>query len=246
MKEYNNWKDKTVCFLGDSITDGIGVHPGERYFDILEKELGFHAHGYGVNGATFFNLYAQTQKMNLELGKNIDAICLLAGTNDFFKNIPVGEWYTYSEAEVVIQKSENNENNRFEKRKVRQFNFDTNTFKGSINYVLSYLKHTYPDKRIILFTPIHRAYAEFGPQNIAYSEAYSNSIGIFFNEYLEAVREASQIWSTELIDLNCISGLFPLYDESAELYFTNFYTDRLHPNQAGHKRMAEAILNSGF
>ena len=59
----NTWERKTVCFLGDSITDGVGVQPGERYLDILGERMKFNACGYGVNGARFIDLYSQALKM---------------------------------------------------------------------------------------------------------------------------------------------------------------------------------------
>ena len=44
------WQDKKVCFLGDSITDGIGVTKDTVYWSLLSKELGMKAYGYGLNG----------------------------------------------------------------------------------------------------------------------------------------------------------------------------------------------------
>ena len=90
-------------------------------------------------------------------------------------------------------------------------------------------------------TPIHRAYATFGPENVQYDEMHSNSIGLFFEEYVSAVKEASNIWATEIIDLNAVSGFFPLFDKNAEKYFCNTQTDRLHPNFEGHRKLAKII-----
>ena len=105
---------------------------------------------------------------------------------------------------------------------------------------MDFLKTNYPDKQIILLTPIHRAYACFGPDNIQPDERFANSIGVFFDEYVEAVKEAAGVWAVPVIDLNSLSGLYPLNDSHAR-YFSNGKTDRLHPNAAGHKRMAQTI-----
>ena len=43
-----------------------------------------------------------------------------------------------------------------------------------------------------------------------------------------------------VIDLNAVCGLLPMMDEYAR-YFHLADTDRLHPNAAGHWRMAEAL-----
>lgn len=36
------------------------------------------------------------------------------------------------------------------------------TYKGRINIGLSHLKKLFPDKQIVLLTPLHRSLAEFG------------------------------------------------------------------------------------
>jgi lysophospholipase L1-like esterase len=169
----------------------------------------------------------------------VDAIFLFAGTNDFNGNTPLGDWFI--EGEKSVLKDLNSKEKQ--KRRFREFNFNTDSFKGSINSVLAFLKEAYYDKQIVLLTPIHRAYATFGEQNVQYDEMYSNAIGNFFDEYVATVKEAANIWSCELIDLNSASGLFPLYDKSADKYFCNIATDRLHPNVAGHKRLADTILS---
>lgn len=234
------WEGKTVCFLGDSITDGVGVRKGERYFDLLGEKMKFRAVGYGVNGAQFGELLSQAQRMEAELGDDVDAIFLFAGTNDFYASRPLGSWYTETNDTVVTLRHEDGSPRHEEVRRLRAFCFD-NSFCGSVNRVLSYLKHRYARKQIVLMTPIHRAYATFGPQNIQYPELYANRDGIFFEEYCARVEEAAKIWSTEFIDLRQCSGLFPLYDESAAAYFSNIVTDRLHPSAEGHRRMAEVI-----
>ncbi len=57
---------------------------------------------------------------------------------------------------------------------------------------------------------------------------------------MQAVRELAYVWAVPVIDLDSISGLYPLVDEQAH-YFRNADTDRLHPNTEGHVRMAWAI-----
>ena len=243
MKKFTEqWQDKKVCFLGDSITDEICVSKDTVYWNLLGKATGMKTFGYGLNGSKFFGLFNQAKAMYEEHKTDVDAIFLFAGTNDFYGNIPLGDWYIESEKAVLKNFNTETDENK-EIRKLRKFNFDTTTFKGSINAVLSFLKENYYDKQIVLMTPIHRAFATFGPANVQYDEMHSNSIGLFFDEYVSAVKEASNIWATELIDLNAVSGFFPLYDKNAEKYFCNTQTDRLHPNFEGHIKLAKIIEN---
>ena len=127
-------------------------------------------------------------------------------------------------------------------RKKRSFVFDEHTFKGRLNNLFAFLKNEYPDKRIVLLTPLHRAYAFFGGDNVQPNELYANAIGEYFDSYVNAVRQAADIWAVELIDLYRESGLFPLNDKHAEMYFNKSSEDSLHPNAAGHKKIARAIL----
>lgn len=234
----SQWQGKKVCFLGDSITDVVGVSKDNVYWNLLGEKVGMRVFGYGQNGSKFLGLLNQLKKMYEIHQTDVDAVFLFAGTNDFYGNTPLGSWYVESEKQV----SENYlDKSKTKTCKFREFNFDSTTFKGSINSVLSFLKERYYDKQIVLMTPIHRAFATFGPENVQYDEMHANSIGVFFDEYVFAVKEAANIWATELIDLNAISGFFPLYDENAKKFFCDTQTDRLHPNFEGHKRLAKIL-----
>lgn len=90
-------------------------------------------------------------------------------------------------------------------------------------------------------TPVHRAIFDPNDKNVQPDESYENVSGIFFDEYLKAIKEAGNVWAVPVIDLNATSGLFPLYDAGAQM-FNKPDTDRLHPNDAGHARMAKTIM----
>lgn len=238
---YKNLKGKTVCFLGDSITDGFAVNKGERYFEVLSERLGFNAFGYGVCGANFAALYRQAEQMYAEHAENVDIIFIFAGTNDFNGSIPLGEWFSYGEAPVVRQKNPDGTPAVTEIRLKRSPNVDASTCRGAISRLLIFLKEHYGDKRIILLTPLHRAFAEFSCTNIQYDESYSNGARLFIDDYVSTVREAASLYSCELIDLFAYSGIYPLSDISAKAYLASTETDRLHPSKEGHARIADVI-----
>ena len=118
---------------------------------------------------------------------------------------------------------------------------DKNTLKGRINIAMSKLKQMYPTKQIVIMTLIHRAYFGSSDKNIQPDEMYENVRGIFFDEYVKASKEAGNVWAVPVIDLNPLSGLFPNYAAGAQM-FNQPDTDRLHPNDAGHSRMAKTIM----
>ena len=218
--------------MGDSIT---AASNSAGYWNLLKDYAGIEPFCYGKNGYKFFGLLEQAQAVLADRGDDVDAVFLLAGTNDFRGGVPLGEWYVESEKRVFDAAG----GERFLRH--REFNFDEKTFKGGINSVLSFVRKHYWDKEIVLMTPIHRAFACFGADNVQYDEMHANSIGVFFDEYVNAVKQAANVWSVELIDLNCASGLFPLNDDNAKKYFCNTETDRLHPNAEGHRLLADVI-----
>lgn len=230
----SQWRGRRVAFLGDSITDAQRVGTTCCYWEYLADMLGIVPLVYGINGHQMSDLAGQARRLLEERGDSVDAIMIFAGTNDYNSGVPIGEWYETGERETVVGGGGK------AVRKYRTPVMSDATFKGRINILMDFLKTNYPDKQIIMLTPIHRAYACFGPDNIQPDERFANSIGVFFDEYVEAVKEAAGVWAVPVIDLNSLSGLYPLNDSHAR-YFSNDKTDRLHPNAAGHKRMAQTI-----
>ena len=117
---------------------------------------------------------------------------------------------------------------------------DPNTYRGRINIALDSIKRMFPQKQIVLLTPIHRAFANFGDRNLQPSEAYQNKCGEWMDAYVESVKEAGNLWAYPVIDMNALSGLYPLQEENL-IYFANPVTDQLHPNNLGHERMAKTL-----
>ena len=72
-------------------------------------------------------------------------------------------------------------------------------------------------------------------------EFYTNQCGEYIDPYIEAVKEAGNIWSVPVIDWNASIGLFPMIAEHGQ-YFNNAQTDLLHPNDKGHQRMARTLF----
>lgn len=236
----SHWNGKKIAFLGDSITEGIGVNKGECFWNYLEEKIGCKSVSFGKSGELFRGLLPQIDALVAEYPDDIDAIVLFAGTNDYNGGLPMGEWYTAPiDKSVVVGYDGDKE--IYATRKKREFNTDISTFRGSINAVMQKLRNYYPTKQIIIMTPLHRAYANYGGSNIQYDELHTNKGGFFMDEYIEVLKEAPNVWACELIDLHSKSGLFPLNDVQAKAFFCSSETDRLHPNANGHLRIAEVM-----
>ena len=125
-------------------------------------------------------------------------------------------------------------------RKRRVYSLDAATFRGRINIALQYLKTLFPDKQIVLFTPIHRAAAEFSDTNVQPDESWQNACGEYFSEYVSAVKEAANVWGVPVIDLNALSGMNPMVTAQQQ-YFHDTATDLLHPSDKGQRRIARTM-----
>lgn len=234
---------RVFCFLGDSITEGVGVNIGERYCDIIGDTLGVTSISYGVNGAQTSELPRQVERMHKEQGDNVDIIFVLSGTNDFYFNVPIGNYFEEFTEDFTILFDKNGNPRKTEKRRKRRYCFDEKTFSGRLNTLYARIRKYYPITPIVILTPLHRGFAYFGGDNIQPDDLTTNKIDVFFDEYIHCIRKCADIWSLKLIDLYRESGLYPLNDNNAATFYCNTATDRLHPNANGHKRMAEVILS---
>ena len=247
------WQGARVAFFGDSITDSRVV-PGtsreiprnhdwtgiqdNHYWGCLQEWLGIHPLVYGVNGRQWDNIPEQAERLNAEHGDNFDAITIFIGTNDYNAGIPLGEWYDKTTEMVTAARGHDPAEILMVKRSP---SMDGNTLRGRINIAISTLKQLFPEKQIVILTPVHRAYAKFGEKNIQPAECYPNSLGLYISDYVEAIKETANIWSVPVIDLNALCGLNPMIEEHVQ-YFAKPDTDRLHPNAKGHERIARTLM----
>ena len=229
----NHWQNSKVAFLGDSITDAIHVGTSKNYWQFLEEMLQIKPLVYGINGQQFIDIPTQAERLFNDHNDNVDAVMVFAGTNDYCAGVPLGEWFTYSECPV-------NFHGETVIRRKRETNYDENTFRGRINIAMKYLKEHFPASQIILLTMLHRGFAQFSEYNIQPPECYANGCGLFVESYAEVIKEAANIWAVPVIDLNSLSGLYPMLDAHAS-YFANVNTDRLHPEISGHQRIAQTL-----
>lgn len=235
---WHPWKGKKVAYFGDSITDPNTIPGIHLYWNFLQQWLGITPWVYGVSGREWNDIPRQSDALYQDHGNDVDAILIFCGTNDFNNSVPIGEWYNETEDSVVVAVGRPKEKML---RRHRHFLMNPNTFCGRINIALDKLKQMYPTKQIVLLTPIHRAYFYYSDSNIQPDEMYPNGAGLYISDYVESIKEASYVWSVPVIDLNGLSGLFPLLDEGAQL-FNKKDVDRLHPNEVGHARMAQTLL----
>ena len=225
---------RKVLFLGDSITDRSHVGCTKNYWGFLADRFEFNPYVYGVNGQQMRDVAAQADRFAAENPSvRPDVVFVFAGTNDFNANVPLGEWYDYSEAKV-------DRNGREVVLRKRTHSRNPETLRGRVNLALGHLREKFPTARLVLLTPVHRGYAKFGPTNVQPDESYANELGLFIDDYVNVVKEAGNVWAAKVVDLNAASGFYPNV-RGQDAFIHRVDTDRLHPSAEGHARLAEAI-----
>lgn len=212
----NPWKGKVASFLGDSIT--YGVKTEKKYHEYLKELIGFSTvNNYGMDGSSITSHSNGMCTRYTNIDSASDIIFIFGGTNDFYYNKSLGEWYTVG-------------------GNTRTFNTDITTFRGALTTLCLGLITKFPNKQIILMTPIHRN--TFSSQQ---TDMQSNASGLFLEDYVNCIIEAGKIFSIPVIDLYNDSGLFPYNSNNADLYFNVGLNDKLHPNKNGHLKIAKTI-----
>ena len=146
-------------FLGDSITEGVGVSAKDKtYHAVLAKNAGLAvARNYGISGTRFARqteLTSSSERHNLdfcmrvsEMDADADLVVVFGGTNDYGHGIAsLGEM-----------------NDRTEY-----------TFYGACHVLARSLIERYPSARIVFMTPLQRtvpSHFEGKPPLTAYADA---------------------------------------------------------------------------
>lgn len=225
------WEGRRIAVLGDSISDKE-IDWWKHWWKFVGEDLGTEMRVYAVNGREWDDVPRQTDCLATD-GGDVDAILVFIGTNDFNANVPLGEWWSVSETEVDC-----NDHRSTVKRRLPVF--DKGTLRGRINIALNKLKGMYPDRQIVLMTPIRRGFFRCAATNVRQEDSYANEIGLFLDDYAKVVREAGQVWAVPVIDTYAESGLLPSMP-SFDDCCNRIATDRLHPNTEGCRRLALTV-----
>ena len=203
---------KTVAFLGDSITEGVGASCVEnRYTDVFARLTGGVALNYGVSATRIARQKVVTEDLcdrdfNMrveEIDASADVVVVFGGTNDFgHGDAPIG---------------------RFTDNTVY-------TFYGALHVLYRQLLERFPEKDIIVLTPLHRL-----SENVTINERGIPCEPL--KKYVEAIREVAEYYSLPVLDLWKMSGMQPSVDVIREKYMP----DGLHPSDLGAAKIADKL-----
>lgn len=168
-------------FLGDSITEGVGVPSVEyAYLNVLKKNFGLaEVRNYGISGTRIARQHTPTPNRPLmdldfcqrveEMDPDADLVVVFGGTNDFgHGDAPMGS---------------------FEDR-------TPDTFYGACHYLMTRLIERFPQATIVFMTPLHREFEQrAGVPDLS--------------GYVNVIIEVARHYGIPVMDLYANSGLAP-------------------------------------
>lgn len=189
---------------------------GIRASTQLAKKYGFEARNYGISGSRFAK-----QK------------------NEFFFKEDGTEFSTRyktmkDDADLVVVLGGTNDFGHGDAMIGTFADITNETFYGTCHVLMQGLIEKYPESRIVFMTPLHRC-EEDNPKGDGSKLEGSQPL----SEYVKVIKEVAAYYSLPVLDIWSVSGLQPRVPIIKEKYCP----DGLHPNDAGHARMAELIGN---
>ncbi len=213
-------KGKIINFLGDSITEGVGVSDlYNRYDNVIHRQYELAGHNnYGISGTRLayqgapsenpsFDLYfyGRAQKM----AKNADIVVVYGGVNDYIH----GDAYFGSMEDRTPV-----------------------TFCGAVWCLMTSLKALYPGKPIVFMTPAHMHFKGVSDQEIS-ARPMKKPDAKPLQAYVDVIKAMGAQVGVHVLDLFEHLGVDPNREEDRVAYTA----DGLHFNDAGHGYLAAAL-----
>lgn len=214
-------KDKVIDFLGDSITEGVGVSGLEnRYDNVMLKDCALKSvHNYGIGGSRLAHQSVPSEKPRFDLcfcgrvydiNPDADIIVVYGGVNDFYHG------------DALIGKNSDRM---------------PATFYGAVHFLMNFLKSDYKDKTIVFMTPA-KLYHNHNLSDTGVSRApVKRSDALPLLAYVNIIKEVAEEYAIPVLDLYHTLDINPNDPKD----FEDYTVDGLHFNNAGHKKLAQCL-----
>ena len=215
-------KGKKIIFIGDSITEGVGVSDiNNRYDNRLRRMCGFSSTvNYGIGGTRFayqsrpsavptFDLYFCGRAHLVD--RSADIVVVYGGVND----------YIHGDAPIGSADDRTPE-----------------TFKGAVHYLMKFLSETFSGKPVVFMTPARCSFAGATDLDVS-KNSFKRADAQPLAFYVDHIIETAKLYGVHVLDLYRDLPIDPKQDADREKYTT----DGLHFNDAGHEVIAELLAD---
>jgi len=210
-------KGKKINFLGDSITEGACLDDWNNvYWMRLGRETGATVRGYGIGGTRI------APRLNPERPGE-------EGFGQYFGSRVAG---MDPDADIVVVWGGTNDFGHGDVPLGTIDDRDNTTFYGALHCLYRALWEKYPTATIVVMTPLHRV-GEHDTLN-----EHGNPAIAPFKVIRDTIIEVAAYYSFPVLDLYALSNLNPELPVIKE----TFMPDGLHPNDAGHERIAGRLM----
>ena len=209
--------NKKINFLGDSITEGACLDDWNNvYWMRLGCETGATVRGYGIGGTRI------APRLNPERPGE-------EGFGQYFGSRVAG---MDPDADIVVVWGGTNDFGHGDVPLGTIDDRDNTTFYGALHCLYRDLWEKYPTAQIVVMTPLHRV-GEHDTLN-----EHGNPAIAPFKVIRDTIIEVAAYSSFPVLDLYAVSNLNPELPVIKE----TFMPDGLHPNDAGHERIASRLI----
>ncbi|MBR5523644.1 MAG: SGNH/GDSL hydrolase family protein [Clostridia bacterium] len=210
-------KGKKINFLGDSITEGACLTDWQNvYWMQVGRETGAIVRGYGIGGTRIAPRIAPERP----------------GEERFSQYFGSRIAEMDPDADIIVVFGGTNDFGHGDVPLGTMDDRDNGTFYGALHRLYRDLWEKYPAATIVVMTPLHRV-GEHDTIN-----EHGHPVIAPFKRIAEVIKEVAAYYSFPVLDLYAVSNLSPELPVIKEA----FMPDGLHPNDAGHARIASRLV----
>ena len=209
---------KIINFLGDSITQGVGVaHLENRYDQVMLRECRLlHVNNYGVGGTRLAHQTQPSTKARWDLNfcgraydmtLDADIIVVYGGVNDYFHgDAPLGQPGDITRA----------------------------TFYGAVHELTAFLRERYPRAVLVFMTPAHAVGDQLPSHSVNKPVGTKREL---LCRYIEAIEYEAPRQDFRVLNLWEKLGL----DPNDSKICAQYTADGVHFNDEGHRIIARTL-----
>ena len=206
---------KVVLCLGDSITAGaLSSSSSNSYVGKLKELSGANVIGYGSGGSRIARQSVPSANPVLD--------------RDFI--LRADEMQDY--ADYVLVFGGTNDFGHGDAPLGKMGDDTPYTFYGALNCLYTKLRNKYPMARLVAITPLHREFELV--------KCEKGNVVVPLCDYVQAIKQVANAFSIPVLDLYSIAEMLPDIPENKAEFFAQ---DGLHPNDAGHLRLAKTMYD---